>query len=132
MLLRISYWTGALIDGLAAVQVLLPASVTVLAFQGLSPGGAAARPALMAAVLMLGFAGLLLWADRRPFERRGVLGITLLVVMGLAAANAYLGLSGARPWADLLPSLAIQAALAVLFSVALTTARPPGRGDRAS
>ncbi len=125
MLLRISYWVGAVIDVLAAVQLSLPTSVTVFVFHGLRPQGPAAQPALMAAVLMLGFTALLLWADRRPYERRAVLGVTLVVVLGLAAASLWLGVSGAVEWPGLLPSLGIQVALVVLFAIALTTAQPP-------
>ncbi len=123
MLLRISYWVGAVVDFLAAIQLMLPTSVTVVGFKGMRPFGAGAQPALMAAVLMLGFTALLLWADRQPFERRAVLGVTLMVVVGFVLSEMWVGFTGARPWADMLPMFMVQVVLIVLFGIALTTAK---------
>ena len=120
---RATYWLGAIVDALAAVQLLLPASVTFLGFAGLRQPGAAGRPAMVAAVLMLGFSAVLIWAHLRTRERRGVLAITLVVVLGLAAANIALGLTGAIPWGALAPPLVIQAVLAVMFGLSFRIAR---------
>jgi hypothetical protein len=43
----------------------------------------------MGAPLMLAWTVLLLWADRKPLERRGILPITLLVVLGEVATEIY-------------------------------------------
>ena len=122
-LLRIGFWTGAIVDLVAAVQLLLPTSFKLFVFQGLRPAGSAAQGAIVAAVLLLGFSGLLLWADRRPLERRAVLGVTLGVVGLLALGNVWLGASGSMAWAELAPTLAIQALLAALFLAGLAATR---------
>jgi CHASE2 domain-containing sensor protein len=79
--------------------------------------GAAGQPAIIAAALMLGFSAILVWAQRSPRYRRGVLAVTLLVIAGLASANVASGVSGDIPWSELAPTLAIQAVLLAMFSV---------------
>ena len=120
---RATYWIGAIVDALAAVQLLLPTSARLLGFAGLRAPGAAGQPAIIAAVLMVGFSAVLVWAPLRTRERRCVLAITLVVVLGLAAGNIALGLSDAMPWAQLAPTLAIQAVLAALFGLSIPVAR---------
>ncbi len=73
--LRISYWVGAVSDGFATYRMLFPKIAH----------GVEYRYALgLAASLMLGWTILLIWADRKPLERKGVLLITALpVVSGL-------------------------------------------------
>jgi len=120
---RATYWLGAIVDALAAVQLLLPSSWTLLGFPGLRAAGAAGQPAIIAAVLMLGWSAVLIWAHLRTRERRGVLAITLCVVLALAATNVVLGLTGALPWGQLIAPLAIQAALATMFALSIGIAR---------
>ena len=120
---RATYWIGAIVDALAAVQLLLPTSSRLLGFPGMRAPGAAGQPAIVAAVLMLGFSVVLVWAHLRTRERRAVLAITLAVVLALAAGNIALGVSGAMPWARLAPTLVIQAVLATLFGLSIRIAR---------
>ena len=125
---RATYWIGAIVDALAAVQLLLPTSSQLLGFPGLRAPGSAGQPAIVAAVLMLGFSAVLVWAHLRTRERRAVLAITLAVVLALAAGNIALGASGAMPWARLAPSLVIQAVLAALFGLSIPIARKAALG----
>jgi hypothetical protein len=120
---RATYLTGAIVDALAAVQLLTPTGVRVLGFEGLRQAGAAGQPAVIAAVLMLGFSAILVWAHLRTRERRTVLAITLGVVVALAAGNVALGMSGAMSWMSLVPTLAIQVVLAALFATCIPIAR---------
>ncbi len=83
--LRISYWTGAIIDAIAAVQMLSP---SIFAFSNklsnFQPAAEYRYAMGMGASLMIGWTVLLLWADRKPLERRGVLGITIFpVILGM-------------------------------------------------
>jgi hypothetical protein len=76
------------------------------------------------APLMAGWTVLLLWADRQPLERRGVLPITVLpVIAGLMANDAHAvgveRLSGRR----VAPVRALQLALVGLFGYSLARAR---------
>ncbi len=128
---RATYWIGALVDALAALQLLLPTSVTILGFTGLRQPGAAGQPAVIAAVLMLGFSAILIWAHLRTRERRAVLAITLAVVLGLAAGNVALGVASAMSWAQLAPTLVIQAVLATLFGLSIGIARRAALGPTA-
>jgi hypothetical protein len=120
---RATYWIGAIVDALAAVQLLTPTGTRVLGFEGLRAPGAAGQPAVIAAVLMLGFSAILVWAHLRTRERRAVLAITLVAILGLAAGNVALGLSGAMTWGALAPTLAIQAALTAMFASSIPIAR---------
>jgi hypothetical protein len=120
---RGTYWLGAIVDALAAVRLLMPTSTTLLGFAGLRAPGAAGQTAIAAAVLMLGFSAVLIWAHLRTRERRGVLAITLVVVLTLAASNVAFGVTGALPWSQLLAPLAIQAVLATMFAISVGIAR---------
>jgi hypothetical protein len=83
-LLRFSYWVGILVD--AGVAVLMAGT---LISKGLSAGldGMLVRDLGVGIVLMLGWTTLLIWADRKPLERKGVLLITLIPVVLLILAN---------------------------------------------
>lgn len=125
---RATYWIGALVDALAGIQLLMPASASILGFQGLRLPGAEGYPAVTAAVLMFGFSAILVWAHLRTVERRRVLLFTLLVVIGLALSNIVFGFSGAIPWRELLPPLVIQTILTALFTTSyLITVREAAR-----
>jgi hypothetical protein len=70
------------------------------------------------AALMLGWTALLLWAYRRPLERRFVAALTVLVIYGLVAAEAQAVASGALPAWRMVPTWCLQAVLLVLFATA--------------
>ena len=93
--LRISYWAGAILDALAALSMLSPEVFAATnGLQNFHPGIEYRYAMGMGASLMLGWTALLLWADRKPLERKGVLLITLLpVVLGLAL-NEFVAVRG--------------------------------------
>jgi peptidoglycan/LPS O-acetylase OafA/YrhL len=128
---RATYWIGAIVDALAALQLMTPTSESVLGFPGLRAPGAAGQPAVIAAVLMLGFSAVLLWGHLRTRERRTLLAITFVVVLGLAAVNLILGASGAMTWSQLGPTLTIQTVLAVMFGLSFRIARKAALASRA-
>ena len=64
---------------------------------------------------MLGWTVLLLWADRKPLERRGVLPITVFVILGFAWAGAYAVSAGLVPLSNMIPSWGFQLGLVTLF-----------------
>ena len=120
---RATYWLGAMVDALAAVQLLLPTSVGFLGLHGLRSPGAAGQPAVTAAVLMLGFAAVLIWAHLRTRHRRMVLAIALVVVVALTVSNLALGFSGASSWVTLLLPLVVQTILIIMFALSIRIAR---------
>ena len=70
----------------------------------------------LAASLILGWTVLLLWANRKPVERRGVLLITNVVVLGLMGSGLFALSAGYMPIAAGLPVLVFQGLLIVLFT----------------
>jgi hypothetical protein len=82
----------------------------------------------LAASLMLGWTCLLIWADRKPLERRGVLVLTVFpVVAGLFLAGVYAVASRLVGLGHLLPMFVLQLLSAPSFCVPPFGRRP---GDR--
>ncbi len=116
--LRISFWAGAILDVLAAIQMLFPA--VFAATGGLSnfhPGRDYSYAMGMGAALMLGWTVLLIWADRKPLERKGILPITVFpVIAGMVLNELYAVVaSGFLPFAAVIPIWIIQTILAFLM-----------------
>jgi len=89
--LRVSYWTGAVADGVMTVAMLYPPMLRSLLGASGAEVEVETRSALaMGASLMLGWTVLLLWADRKPVERSGVLVLTIFpVIVGLALTTGF-------------------------------------------
>lgn len=121
--LRISYWVGAIVDAAAAAQMLHP-SLFAMGMRpiGFSPGADYRYAMGMGASLMIGWTALLLWADRAPMERRGVLLLTTAVVAALAANEIYAVRAGFLPIGPAAGIWILQACLAALFLGSLAIA----------
>ena len=123
--LRLSYFTGALIDGLAAVQMLFPSIFAV------SNGLANFNPPVeyryamgMGASLMLGWTLLLLWASQKPLERKAILLITIFpVIFGLVVNEVGAVITHFISAQSMLPIWILQAVLAGLFAFSYLYAR---------
>lgn len=114
--LRLSYWVGAIADALAAVAMFVPeVGAIVYQMEGFEPGADYRYAMRLGASLMLGWTLLLLWADRKPLERRGVLPITVLVIAGLASAGAYAVSAGLIALPMMVPTWVLQSILTLLF-----------------
>jgi len=113
--LRTSYWVGAAADGFASFRMIFPKIAH----------GVEYRYALgLGASLMLGWTFLLIWADRKPLERKGVLLLTAFpVVTGLLLAEIYAVFSGIISLKKMLPTGIFLVALIVLFSFSYFNAR---------
>ena len=73
--------------------------------------------------MMLGWTVLLIWADRRPLERKGVLLITLLpVVVGYIVLEIVAISTGVSTFWRMLPNLVMQAVLIGLFTYSYVNA----------
>src|SRR5512143_1064867 len=116
--LRVAYLAGAATDALAIVPMLFPSvAARVWGMKDTSPSFRFA--AASAAALMLGWTVLLLWAARRPVERRAVAAFTILVVVGLALAEVFAVMASVVSPVRVAPTWALQLLLVALFSVGL-------------
>jgi hypothetical protein len=114
---RAACWIGTATDACAAIQMLSP-KVFAFAYRpnAFQPGVEYAFAMGMGASLMIGWALLLLWAARRPIERRGVLLLTTIpVVAGLVLNEVVAVARGFLPIAPLVPVFVLQLALGALF-----------------
>lgn len=115
--LRFSYWVGAVIDFLAAIQMI---SLMIIEDTGPLYNIAAGS----GASLMLGWTFLLVWADRKPMERKGVLIITIFpVILGIMTTQALGFVFGFVPLTEEAPVFLMQVILIVLFSFSYINAR---------
>ena len=86
--LRISYWVAAIADFAVAILVLIPERMGVSAY--CYPMG------LMSAVAF-SWGCMLIWADRKPLERKWILLPTILVGIMLLIVGIYSVFAGAIP-----------------------------------
>jgi predicted CoA-binding protein len=130
--LRISYWTGAALDVIAGTLMLFPeAGRAAYGVADFDPAPDYRYAMGLGASLMLGWTLLLLWADRKPLERRGVLPITVAVIAGLAWAGAYALRAGLIPLPHMIASWSLQALLVILFLYSyFRSGRAPVEGTR--
>ncbi len=115
--LRISYWVGAIVDALVIIPLLAP-KVARVAFgiPNFNPGNDYGYATSAAASLMLGWVCLLIWADRKPVERRSVLLLTVFPVLtGLIFSGVYAVTSNLIPVDNMLPIWIMQGILVLLF-----------------
>jgi hypothetical protein len=121
--LRISYWVGAVIDGFAAILMLFPKLFVSFVGINLTPDAGLYFGLRYGAPLMLGWTVLLIWADRRPLERKGVLLITLLpVVVGYVILEIAAISTGISTFWRMFPNLVMQAMLIGLFTYSYVNA----------
>jgi hypothetical protein len=128
-MLRISYWVGAVLDGLNVIPLVFPTlGGAMFGLTDFNPTPEFNYISYLGASLMLGWTILLIWADRKPLERKGVLIITVFpVVMGIAFSGIYLAVSGVVNLYSLIPTLIIQVFITVLFLFSYFFARAKQR-----
>ena len=116
-LLRLSYWVGAAVDGVAALIMIAeghfgqPSLLT-----GYEPDVPYRYAMSLAGSLMLAWTILLLWADRKPVARRGVLPITCVLILGLMASGILAAVLGHLPKGVVIGLVLLLMALIVLFA----------------
>ena len=90
VLLRISYWLGAVLDGVLVVPMLSPKiGGAMFGIDRFDPGNDYRYAMMVGASLMLGWTILLIWAGRKPVERKGVLLLTVPIIIGLMLSNLF-------------------------------------------
>jgi hypothetical protein len=113
--LRIAYWTGAVLDAVAFLQMMFPrlAAEVMGANFPITPEYEMAMR--FGASLMLAWTVLLIWADRKPVERKAILPITLIIIVMNSITFLQSARLGLIPFAKLVPQLAVMAVVFVLF-----------------
>ena len=115
-LLRIVFLVGAVTDALAVLPMLSSAFARMLwGFAG--QGGPYQFAMGYGASLMLGWTGLLLWAYRKPIERRFIAVLTMFVICGLAVSELSAVLAGHITLGRAIPTWCLQAILLALFVI---------------
>ncbi len=122
--LRISFQVGAILDVVAGLVMVFPGLFAILNRpENFQPEFDYRYAMGMGAPLMFGWTILLLWADRKPLERKGILPITLLVIAGEMATQVWGISAGVVLFGALLPTFIIQLLLTMLFLFSYFNAR---------
>ena len=113
--LRVSYWSGAIADGVIAIRTMIPEIMGETEF----------RYAMgIATTLIIGWTCLLIWADRKPVERKGVLLLTVFpVISGLLITTTYAVATSTFPFERMVPLWIAGLGLIVLMSFSYYNAR---------
>ena len=112
--LRIAYWTAAIADFFVAVLVLIPARMGVTHY--VYPMG------LMSSVAF-SWGVMLVFADKRPLERRWMLIPTILVVALLGIVGLHAGFTELLPWFRVIPSFIISIIVLLILIYGYTKSR---------
>ena len=117
LLLRVCYWIGAVADAISAVVILLPTlGGSMYGIPDFNPGYEYRYAMGMGASLMIGWTFLLIWADRSPIERRGVLLLTVFpVLFGLIITGIYAVATGIITADRMIPTWIFQGLIMGLY-----------------
>lgn len=117
-LLQISYWVGATIDALMIIPMLFPTvGAQLFGITDFHPDADYRYAMAIGASLMLGWTVLLIWAAKKPFERKGILLITVIPVMlGLIASGIFAVFSNLISVEKMIPTWVLQTVLVALYS----------------
>lgn len=115
--IRAALWAGIIADAVSAVLMLIPDRFVQLYGLGIIPSPEFGMGLMAGFPLMAGWTALLIWADRKPIERRGVLLLTsLIVIPGFVALEGWFILSGAGTLHAMWPTFLMQAVLIAWFT----------------
>ena len=112
--LRISYWVGAIGDFAIAIFALIPQMMDVPVY---------VYPMGMLSAVVFSWGCMLIWADRKPMERRWVLLPTILVVSLLLVAAIYSMYIGVIALQSKFYTLILYPAVIALWSFSYINAR---------
>jgi hypothetical protein len=121
--LKLAYLLGAIVDFLVFLMMVFPPLAN--AFWGFESFTDQYYFAMgNGAPLMLAWTILLLWAYRKPVERRAVAPLTILIVVGIAITNIIMVTRGLFTVTGMLPSFISQTIFLLLFSVGYVFTQP--------
>ena len=118
--LRTSYWAGSIAGMVIALRTVLASASPLPGKMDFAAGPFAAGP------FLFGWVFLLIWADRKPRERKAVLLLTFCPLLaGWAAAEIAAALSTGISLVDRLPFWLLQGFLFFLFIFSYLQSRHP-------
>ncbi len=121
---RFAYWLGIIGDLVAAVFMLFPQLDKGSFNSGVISNAVFALGARRGAHLMIGWTALLLWADRKPVERKDILLITLCPVeAGRLVYLIYARVAGFISSGQLISNLIVETAFIAFFLLGYLKAR---------
>lgn len=124
-ILRVAFLVGAITDAGALLPMLSPRFADLL--WGLHDTPASYRLAMgSGASLMLGWTILLLWAYRRPLERRAIAAFTAVVIAGFIVTEIWAVQAGVLAADRMVPTFVLQSVLLGLFAAAFYSGRARG------
>ena len=116
-LLIVAYIIGAVVDAIVSIPMFS------MAFSG-SYNYDVSYTLASGAILMIGWTFLLLWAMHKPVERRGVLLITLVPIIGIFVSNLVINTQTAYPPGLFLFRVIGGSLLAILYIFTYLFTRP--------
>ncbi len=131
--LHLCYWAGAIFDAVVIIPMIFPqVAGSMFGIPDFHPGVDYRYAMGVGASLMAGWTVLLLWADRKPWERRGILLITLFPVLsGLILAGIYAVDQGLFQPDKMAPTWIMQGVLGILFLLTFIRTRSQKWGPQA-
>ncbi len=117
--IRVTYWVGVILDFLSAlvttIYMLSPGDTFINdIFDYTSLTDITYSILVFETALMWGWTALLIWADRKPIERRGVLLLTIVPVVGMMLIFNTVGFVGGNPFVSVF-MLVIQSVIVALY-----------------
>lgn len=118
IVIRTTYWLFVVFELMSFVPMLSPdLFAKVMGISDFAPGSDYRYAMGIAAVFTLGWVALMIWADRKPVERRGVMWLTIVpVLVGNLICGIYAATSGFVATAVMVPSWIVQVILIALFA----------------
>jgi len=122
--LKCSFLIGAITDAFALIPMLCPAAAKIMwGFDSFSQSYYFAMG--YGSSLMFGWTILLIWAIRKPLERRIVALFTIIVIIGLVATEVIASIYGFIKICKLIPTFVLQAILLFIFSYSYLKCNKP-------
>ena len=116
--LRIAFWTGAVLDAAAFLQMMFPRFMAEVMKVGFEVTPAYEMAMQFGAALMLAWTILLIWAARSPVERKAIVPLTLIIIVLNFITFLQSAHRGLVPLETLLPQLVIIALVFFLYAFA--------------
>lgn len=119
LFLRIAYWIGIVLDALAFIQMAFPEIGKKMLKVNTPLTNEYIFAINLATGLMLAWTLLLLWADRKPLERKMIIPLTMIIIIWNTATMIYGVNVNLIPKETLLPQI-IASCLLLLYYIFCT------------